>query len=450
MASVLFTPSVVEKVSSLLQKGSAGSVVSVWEEIVEVMLQAGVAWRAQIPPEFVGTHPQNRSKLGVGGSESHHHGYKVLQAGWSWRKCSDATCIEHDPADKEAVQDNEDFVALSGGYIPPLSQLKYLSIGGGHTNTFLRAVKAGCPSAVDKLADSTGKLNQAELVVGRDSFKEATESGLKWLVLHKGCTAVWPSLILFAQSALNTHANSQQNEIEVMLDMHGKMAAALRRGNQPDWKSIKEAAAFSLPPCADYIDSLAAYVKDYSGGPEGDLLQDLSMFFKAFACKSAAGSADRRLGSEFMSRLTTMSFGPAEKFPLLLNGCIKLQLMSPANKIADGLCKLVAPSNLNSLTAKAVREEIRKAEKLLLDCRVLCTGMGVPANDAVKCIGKLDVRVLAHLLKKAKEIEEKPLLSLNAVAEAIRPVFRDIAWVLCCSKHSHNNVANTILKGIFG
>lgn len=417
-AADMFTEQVVNKVKTLLQQGSSGSVVSIWEEIVDVLTGAGIAWRVNIPPEFIGVHPLNRSKLGVGGSESHHHGDKILQAGWSWRKCSDATCVEHDPTDEQAVKDNELFVSLSGGYIPPLAQLKYLSIGGGHTNTFLRAVKAGCKSAVDRLCDSDGKLNSAELTVNRSGFKDAIDNGMRWLVLHKRCPDVWPNIVHFAQSALNTHANSQQNELEVMLDMQGKMSASLKRGLQPDWVAIKASATHSLPPCASYIDVLAAYVKDYSGGPDGDLLHDLAGFFKAFACQSSAGSADRRLGSDFMSRLTAMSFGQGERYPLMVNACIKLQLSSPANKIADGLCKLLVSANLSALTAKSVREQVRTGEKLLADCRALCKGLAVPQQAAVKCIGKLDIRVVAHIMKKSKDIEGKNFASIGDIAEA--------------------------------
>ena len=78
---------VIVHVNALLKKGNdSGSVVSVWEEIQETLIANGIAWRAQIPPEFVGVHPENRSKLGVGGSEAHHHGWSILQAGWSKKK----------------------------------------------------------------------------------------------------------------------------------------------------------------------------------------------------------------------------------------------------------------------------------------------------------------------------------------------------------------------------
>ena len=411
----LFSLEVIVHVNALLKKGNdSGSVVSVWEEIQETLIKNGLAWRAQIPPEFVGVHPENRSKLGVGGSESHHHGWSILQAGWSKKKASDVACIETESSDHAAQQANDSYAELSGGFIPKVKQLKYVSIGGGHTNAFLRACKASCSTPVAKLADSTGHLNVSELALGKPAFADAVENGMTWFVMHRRCPVVWPNIVSFAQGALNTHSNSQQNELEVMLDIHGRMADYIKRGLQPDWKAITEASLHSLPPCAAYIDALVNYVRDNCGGEDGELLHELAEFYKAFE----AAASDRRLGSEFVAKLASLTFGP-ERFPYTLNGCVEANLISPINKIVDGLCKLILPSYLNALTIKGNRGEVKKAEKLMGDCRSLCAAVGVERHHQVKCIGKLDVRLVMHLLNRLKDIEPKPFKTIDDIAEAI-------------------------------
>ena len=183
----LFTDALVAKVRSIIDEANrSGARVAAWEAVQQCLLENKVAWYNQIPPELCGVHPGNRSKLGVGGSEAHHHGAQILQAGFSWQKAADAAAVECPPPpyDEEARTSNEAFVALSDGLIPPLEQLKLLSIGSGHTNTFLRAVKAGCRSAVPKLANAAGKLDLEALSVGRASFRDAVEKGLRWFVLH--------------------------------------------------------------------------------------------------------------------------------------------------------------------------------------------------------------------------------------------------------------------------
>ena len=167
-----------------------------------------LAWPDQTKPEFCAPHPKNRKGHGVGGSESQWHGRDVLAGGFSWKKASDACAVEVPPPpfDKEATESSDKLVKLSQGLTPPLLMLKLLSIGGATTNCFLRQVKAECRCVVPKLADANGKFNKEMLCLGRPSFAEALEKGLRWIVLHWMVPFVWPELVDFGQSALNVHA----------------------------------------------------------------------------------------------------------------------------------------------------------------------------------------------------------------------------------------------------
>ncbi len=71
----------------------------------------------------------------MSGPDAHHHGSQILQAGFSWKKASDATAVEFPPAPLhiQPTAENEKYSKLSNGLIPPLSQLKLLSLGGVHT-----------------------------------------------------------------------------------------------------------------------------------------------------------------------------------------------------------------------------------------------------------------------------------------------------------------------------
>ena len=62
---------------------------------------------------------------------------------------------------------------------------------------------------------------------------------------------------------------------------------------------------------------------------------------------------------------------------------------------------------------------MKKAEKLMGDCRSLCAAVGVERHHQVKCIGKLDVRLVMHLLNRLKDIEPKPFKTIDDIAEAI-------------------------------
>lgn len=410
----MYTPQVLSSIRSLLQQAEVtGEKVAAWDNIVQALRDAKLAWTSQVPPDFVGVHPKNRCSLGVGGSEAHLHGAQILACGWSWRKASDATAVEAPPPgmNDEALKANEDWVRLSGGLIPPLTTLKLLSLGGAHTNTFLRAVKAGSRSYVASLADSSGNLNADSLCAGRPEFAEAVHRGLRWTVLHWQVPVAFPGIEHLCQSALNVQAKGDVSEVEVMLDISRMRDAALARGEEVNWGDLAAAAGRSLPSCASWVDVLASFVQ----GCPPELLEELSDFHKAFGCGEK--TSQRILGSEFLQKLSVLSWGPAEKFPLLKVAAIEANLSAPAARIVDGHCRLLTAGSLAALVPAKIRDKVRLAEKSLMDARRLCEAMKVERATKVKMVGRLDVRVICHLTGKSKESEGKQWADVAAIME---------------------------------
>ena len=276
---------------------------------------------------------------------------------------------------------------------------------------------AGVESACKEIADENGRLSKDKLCLGRPKFKEAVESGLRWFVLQQDCEVYWPGLIKLVEKALNTRAVEQQSEIEVMLAMHNAQTAALNMEQNPDWVEIEKAASYNLPPCASWIGVLSQYVRDNSGGMQGELLEELNVFSRAYRC-SEAGSK-RMLGSEFFKKLCSLNFGAAERFPFVQNACIKANLASPANKMTDGFCKLIQPSNLAILTSKDKRPLVEEAETVMTDARRLTKALGISDTAAVKSLGKVDVRCVLHLMKLGKVGEGKEFSKIGDIAQAI-------------------------------
>ena len=416
----LFPPELVSKVQTIIDEAAqSGARVAAWETIEQIFLDQKLGWISQVQCDFVGIHMCNRSKLGVGGSEAHHHGSDILKMGFSWKKAADATAFECPPPpyDDEAQKLNTEWVELSNGLIPPLRQLRLLSVGGAHTNSFLHAVTAGCPSAVPEVADEHGNLNVDKLAVKRPAFREAVQKGLRWFVMHWQCAYAWPELPKLIQSALNTDRRNMQSEYEIMLFMHDSMQMSLADGKKPDWSAIQAAACHSLPPCAPYISTLAMYVQNNAGGVTGDLLKELSLHQKAFACNE--GGASRAMGSEFMANLAKLKFGNAEMLPYVQNAAIKANMVAPGHKIVDGFCRLILPSQVSSLASKENKPKCQEAEKIMASARDLCNKLpGLPQKKITKLLGQLDVRMILHVIKKGKDGPEgKEFPSLSAIAE---------------------------------
>ena len=410
-----FSKGVIDKVGMLIKQGNnSGARVQAWEDILNVLQEHGLAWKGQYIPEHVGVHPQNRASLGVGGSEAHHHGAQILKAGFSWSKCSDVVAIESPPAphDAEAVAANLQYEALSDGLIPPLHMLRLLSLGGGHTNTFLRAVKACCRSAVPVLADDCGKLNPSQLCTNRPAFKDALDQGLVWTVLHWQSAVVWPELVHLVQVALNTTAQTQQSEIEVMLNMNTAREAAASAGLKVEWECIEASASHSMPPCAGYIKDISSYVQRQA--PE--LLTELGLFQKAFACNDSGPS--RTIGEQFIQKLNSLKWGATHPCPHILLAAVECQLTCPSHKVVDGLCRLLTPGMLASLVAAANKPTVFEAERLMTEARKLVKASGASETDRVKALGRLDVRLMLFLTKSAKAAGQQVFANMAEIAEA--------------------------------
>ena len=59
---------IVEQIASLMRTAEeTGARISAWEEIQELLMSSGLAWRSKAPPEFVGVHPENRIEDGWDG-----------------------------------------------------------------------------------------------------------------------------------------------------------------------------------------------------------------------------------------------------------------------------------------------------------------------------------------------------------------------------------------------
>ena len=393
---------------------STGAIVAAWEELKELLEREKLAWYQQAPPEHVGCHKSNRSGEGVGAMQSHNHGYEICMQGWSWRKASDAVAVEY-VGDEESKTFNEQLVALSDGMFPPLASMTLLSISASHTNAFLRSVKAESKSACPKLADSMGFLNKEAICMNRGGLRQAIERGLNWLVLSNAVVKEFPDIIDMVQKAMNTRAHENQSEFEVLLSIFQKP-----QGSNNDWDAIERSAAFSNPPCKDWLGELCKFVRQHGG--DGKLLEDLNLFSRTLGSlkdQTAAGSK-KMMGSEFWSKLNNVKWAIAERKPWVLIATVKANLASPPHKVVDGYCKLIEARHISALMGKENREKVSAAEALMTDARAVVNKLEIPNVRQIQMVGKLDVRCIWHIMKLGKAGEGKNYDSIAAIGQALQ------------------------------
>ena len=390
-----------------------------WEAIQLLLVEHKLALMgAQLPCDQVGVHPENRSRFGVGGTEAQKHGKDVLTEGFSWKKASDAACFDcpPPPLDAEHKAFNRAMCDQSQGIIPPLSMLTALSVGGSHTNTFCRQVKACVTAVVDGLQTTAeGKLDAATIKSNRPSFAEAVDQGMRWFKMHWACPYVWPGLTSLIQSALNTVSSSQQGEVEMMLFIHKEWLADIQHGKPAGFDAYEVRAKSSMPPCSSYMKDISSFVKKYAGGGEGgELLTELNNFTKTFAF--GVDGPLRRLGGEFLHKVVSLQWSKNKVYPRVINALLMTNLSS--SKASDGICRLLTPASLSQLTGKGMEPKVQKAEEVMEHARDVCEKLEVEAHQRTKLLGQLDVRCITHIMKIEKEHENVKFQTLDRITEA--------------------------------
>ena len=88
-----------------------------------------------------------------------------------------------------------------------------------------------------------------------------------------------------------------------------------------------------------------------------------------------------------------------------------------ADKVLDGICRLLMPSSLSALAHKDNRQKVSAAEDLMCNARLLCDAHKIADRDKVQLVGKLDIRLVCFLLKKGKECEGKEYKTVQEISE---------------------------------
>ena len=195
--------------------------------------------------------------------------------------------------------------------------MQILTIGGSHTNCFLRQVIAGTRCIVEGPMNVNGFLNMQHMCVNRPELKIALQRGLKYFIVHWQAAWAWPALADFMQDSLNVEAKLDQSEIEVMLKMHKLFTTFAKANPQAEipWKQIETSAAKSMPICGSWIKVLSKFVQEHAGGISADMLTELAAFAKSL---QGDNGPKRLLGSEFLNTLNNLSFGQCVRFPLVI------------------------------------------------------------------------------------------------------------------------------------
>ena len=173
-----------DAVAHHLKRAKHGEPLAIWEEIKQILIENQLGRpNVSMPADRVGCNSKNRSKIGLTAAAVHKHGEEIMRLGFSLSKCADATAVEKPPPppfDNHELEFNDKIIAMSNGMLPPLGEMQLLSLAGGHTNAFLRCLKAGSPTTCKDLQDETGRLSAGKLSAGKPQLQRALADGMRF------------------------------------------------------------------------------------------------------------------------------------------------------------------------------------------------------------------------------------------------------------------------------
>ena len=152
----------------------------------------------------------------------HIHAWIVFPAARCSLKNSEGACA---PQPRKSASADRKLEDESEGRLPRPSHPTHMSIGGGHTNCFLRALSAGALTSEvflrapgDDKAEF-GPIDKQRLMSADNGLARAATSGMQWRVIHAAAAAV-PGLVEFGQAALNADAREGVGEVETIFLAH--------------------------------------------------------------------------------------------------------------------------------------------------------------------------------------------------------------------------------------
>ena len=401
-SSGYYDAAVVSSVQSIIDHSTKAPITK-WKDILEILNEHKIVYTFKATAAMMLVHPANRSKLGVNPYNCHRVGAYIKRMGADLELLNKATAIEIaplDPKHSDQLEFNRKLVAMSSEMLAPINgSERFLSLGNGHTAQFAKAAGAQCRTPQASMS-TDGYLNVQHLTKDDHSLKIMLEEGWTWTILPWQAEEVWPALPDLVQRSLNASNSiaSQASELETACAVAEFAQMQANAGGTVDWEKAIEAACASMPPCANYIQTIGAYVKLYSGGGHAPMIHYLDEFAKAFG-------ENRRLGEEFLQAVTEAKFGSASKlYPHIRTGLLAANLVSP--KIVDGLARLLVKSDVERLKAKANAAAVDFAENSLAEgwteAMRLVDDKHVTLEKAYQALGRFHSRTILRLTGKAK------------------------------------------------
>ena len=194
---------------------------------------------------------------------------------------------------------NQKLHADSDGLLPPISDLELATGRGSHGVASLRACKFPTVSAHAEIAGAGGYVSMNLIVNKQPSMKAPLENGVRIKVLHAEVERAVPGLFTVI-SRIGNVTNSHyrlQTTLQSCKRIHSIAAPMMEVGI--DWEKVARIACIGMHPKeSENIGKLCAFVQRWSGGKNGEFLNDLERYEKTLHFRRSILASDLQQLSE--------------------------------------------------------------------------------------------------------------------------------------------------------
>ena len=300
-----FKTEVVKEIQDTIDATLAGKAapITVFDDIVERGVVLGfVKQNVHLNPDDLLCHPCNRGTLGVNGWNAQKNGNEIAKAGVTMRELNGSCCFQicpYEPKQTQQYDFNQKIIYQSKGLLAPMSRREtHLTVGSGHFQAWVSAIKAGCRTPYKHLADQNGNLSK-EYFCRTDHRMKKCFDGWNFIGFDWRAELAWPQLPDLCQRALNAHhtVTSRSTEIEIMVWVADHSAD---KSEQTQLNDIMQSVILSGPPCVHCIKDVTNLAIAISGGDGCPTLHFLDRVQKSYG-------ENKCLGKEFCAAINSLS-----------------------------------------------------------------------------------------------------------------------------------------------
>ena len=373
-------------------------IVTLMDEMQQILIDSGVARKLRLPPKCVGVHPKNRGGNKMSPLAMNARGGKILSVGFSPKLCNVDRCWAFQEGDDRHIHKRMVEMTSSSAMFMDLED-EYLggSVGAGHLNQFLGALNGGKPCSETKWKTDAGVWDKAKLIANDAHLAEFQSEGLWWCLIDKSVETDFPQLPVIFERGLNTehHIGVGETFDQMFVQVRSRAMSNTGGGGPPDYDIVAREIGKTQPPCIADLPAQIDFLKKWGGGPKNGFkfAEETSEYMQL---RMPHG---RHVSGGVFRALASIKATPREMFPRVVHAMLKANASCNEGFCVDNVGQLILVNDIRHVQQPKRRDEVLAAEQILNRARDVWASLKPHSESSVE-IGDMDVAVVTALVGK--------------------------------------------------